>query len=467
MARLRQFRFAAFAAVCLLASALFACVSPDESAEQHGGGGESRRDAAPTQEPRSIDFYRNTLRQVPLRLMDAEQDLSRSISVREDDAYMTELHYRDDSDVRDLYAIFSNHHIYRLNALDFTLDWTADLEHQPVDPPSAYADRIAFHLEGPRVKTFLREGQPTGQQLINQRFIYETPTSPILATTLGFFFGVAQNFRVYAWLDRNTQGPQWFWQGKKRGARVAAPLFADDNQVYFYSESGHFLSVDARTGDRNWQYPFDDGTQIRLLAPAALKYNMFWFGDVTGSLYVMDKSSRVHFQFPAGEPIVSSPFIQDYYVLFQTPTQMHCIRPAWVDMGEGERVLRPAERGEDVAEPKWSLPLVSDETYRAFRNGRMSREELMASEERRDIRPLMKGNTWMYMLETTPEGRKYIFRVDADSGQPDTERDSETGEEHVRRFDVTAFPFVLANNDPDNRVIYFGTHEGYIFAMRE
>ena len=77
----------------------------------------------------------------------------------------------------------------------------------------------------------------------------------------------------------------------------------------------------------------------------------------------------------------------------------------------------------------------------------------------------MKGDTWIYLLEYVGK-RKLMYRVHKDTGEFDTELD-ENRNRVPRVYDVTPFPFIIQNDDEGNRTIYFGTHEGFIFALTE
>ncbi|MGE3855102.1 MAG: PQQ-binding-like beta-propeller repeat protein, partial [Planctomycetota bacterium] len=279
--------------------------------------------------------YQNILAQLPLRMMDAYQDFSHTDTVDFDKAWMVGLYYFNQGGTRELYSLFSNHDLYRLRAGDMSLDWSENLEARPEYPPVVSNQFVYWITKGPRVVWYYREGQPDGYQKRWEEVLHVKPCSPPIANDQGIYFGSSEYFRVYG-INSAFEREMWFWpHNQLNTGRVAKQPHADDDRLYFYSENGRFYSINTSDGSENWVWP-RDGEKTTISARPTMKYDIIFMGTWDTNLYALDKSSKAMFQFPAGEPIVGTPFVSDRSILFTTPRNLVCIRFSYNDAGNGK-----------------------------------------------------------------------------------------------------------------------------------
>jgi hypothetical protein len=428
----------------------------------------------PASPRRSFDYYRDALKQLPLRLSPRSQDFSDQAALGERDSegrvpFMVGLYYTYRGDRRDVYALFSNNHLFAVTADEMRLLWTVDLGARPLhhttggEMPFAVSDQhLNVMFKGPKLSRYLRAPQPNGIQLMKRGFLTQlSPSSPLAANDRGVYFGVSNSMRVERYSQR-YELPDWYWPENPGAEMTFMRPVADNSRVYLYNRDGHMYCLLSESGEQAWKWPVD--AQVRLEAPFTVKSDLIFVGTWGGRLVMMDKSSEVLDTFYPGEPIVSQPFVSDDHVFFQTPTHLMCVKVHRQPLDDGTSWFRFTSLDELEAgsvqknEPDWKIPLLRPERMRGLPRA------VLADDARLNLQVLLKGERWVYLLQTEGD-QKVLYRVAAGDGE--FEVDPASGSTDPRGFDVSDFEFIVGTDDEARDVIYFGTAEGFIFAMTE
>lgn len=420
----------------------------------------------------SLERYESELRTKPLLIDPNHMDLSASAAAR-DGSWLVGLYYFKKGGKRDIYALFSNNDLYRIAADDMTLSWAANIDFRPRYAPVVSDSYIWFVTGEPRLMWYFRDKQPNNEQKKWENSLHFTPTSPPAANDQGAYLGAAEFFRVYAYNDRYLR-EKWYWpEVPDKNGRIDLTPQATDSVLLFYGADGYMYGVQTVDGRQSWKFP---DRPMRMTGDFRLKTiqikredgrvderSYLFLGSWNTQLHVLDVSGRVRFSIPVGEPIVDQPFVMigadgRYYIYFQTPRSLMCYRASFITAGNNT-LLRPAtpeeiEAGRRPEDPVWTMPLVS---------GGSSAGDAAAwtDDARRNIKVLMLGRKWLYLLETKPDpatGKttKTLWRVNNSNGEVDS-----------RGYDMSMFAFILPNDDENNPTIYVGTYEGHIFGLTD
>lgn len=247
--------------------------------------------------------------------------------------------------------------------------------------------------------------------------IYTTPA--ITGQTI--LFGCADN-QLYA-LDLETGKERWRFEAEDP---VHSSPAVSNGTVYFGSDDFNLYAVDVLTGEEKWKFE----TEGELRSSPAISDGVVWIGSLDGYLYALDSNTGVkewRYFVPGG--LFSSPAVSNGAVYFANAILP---RPGYlyaVDIKNGERRWKSAIRG-SIMEGGRSPVLHGDRVY--------------------------LGNY----------GR-HIYAIDARTGKTSSRFKMEEDVD-PSCFDTFLLldPWSQAAPLISDEIIYFGTSEGYFYAVR-
>jgi outer membrane protein assembly factor BamB len=332
--------------------------------------------------------------------------------------------------------------------------------------------QLAFHGNAARTGVFASPG-PVEKPAVKWAFRAAGPIVTTPAVADGVVYIASLSGHLYA-IAQGTGDKQW--EFKSRLPIASSPAVADGT-VYFVSSAGSLAAIDATTGQPRWTYATEyerrfeaknlhgypsaaqtipDAWDVYTSSPAVVN-GVVYFGSGDGSVYAIEARRGVLlWKFATGGVVHASPAVVDGTVYVGSwDGRLYAL-----DAVTGERKWA-FEAGQDPAIHNQvgfqsSPAVVGGTVYVGCRDGHVYALDAATGRKRWDY-PTSKS--WVNGTPAVRDGLVYV-------GTSDSSRfmalDARTGR---LRFNFDAKSYVFTSAALAGRLVYFGTHAGFVYAL--
>jgi outer membrane protein assembly factor BamB len=287
--------------------------------------------------------------------------------------------------------------------------------------------------------------QPKNQTIADPFDVFLS--SPVVVNG-SVYFGSGDG-NLYA-LDSATGDLRWKF---KTGDVVHASPAVADGVLFFGSWDSYFYAVDATTGKEKWRFHAGEDplihNQVGFQSSPAVVNGVVYTGCRDANLYALDAATgkeKWRF-FNDLSWVITSPAVADGKVFFATSdSSLYHV----VDANSGKPVVRQQGKAYMFSSPA----IVGDVAFIGVLNGTLEARDVKTGEL-----------LWDYQVETSKQNKGWVLTADRKFNTPFLyhsnwrEAPIVANDQQIRIGGVFSSPLVV------NGVVYFGSADGYVYAL--
>ncbi len=470
---------------------------------------------------RELDFYLNNLLGLPLHF-DQQKALDTRPPEVENYPALRELHLlRDQGSSQEdtLLLVHSDGTVQSWNANDFTSNWVSRLSERSYwDPVMTNHSLFFLTKEGRYHQLNRQDGSLKAQGL--WRSGYNPSTQPV-ANETHLVFPTIKPKAIQGWPDIQNDtvygsAQHWLYPNSEQSINLASfgvvslPPVADSEALYFISDN-YLYGISVQSGEEWFKTDLGRGQPVR--TPPVLQGNLVYTSSAYGEILALNRSGEILWSFDTGGFVDGPIYVLDDTLYFRTLdfdiqaktggqysslTAGRLLKekrnfevtetPAFFSSLHFSRIRPPRLDGKSSLSKGRPDPLLQDEEGNLIYDNEvlLPPKKLDWSIENQNQKVLLKTKKYLFVLYeewSNPysleevlkfksqglivkdqEVRRYSRRIlqvlDPKTGK--ILRRGKTGQ--TLSWDLGEhFPFVIGSSQAEDRAIYFGTREGYIF----